>query len=45
MAALRDADSRELDVEAVFPKLVAARTLDAAEDLAGSPEGCAAFQR
>ena len=34
MAALRDADSRELDVEAAFPKLVAARTLDDAEDLA-----------
>ena len=39
MAALRDADSRGLDVEAVFPKLVAARTLDDAEDLAAVLHG------
>ncbi len=39
MGALRDADSRELDVEAAFPKLVAARTLDDAEDLAAVLHG------
>jgi hypothetical protein len=32
MAALRDAERRGLDVEAAFPRLVEARTLDDAED-------------
>ena len=35
----RDAESRGLDVEAVFPKLVAARTLDDADDLAAVLHG------
>jgi conjugative relaxase-like TrwC/TraI family protein len=39
MAALRDAESRGLDVEAVFPKLVTARTLDDAEDPAAVLHG------
>jgi hypothetical protein len=39
MAALRDAESRGLDVEVVFPKLVGARTLDDAEDLAAVLHG------
>jgi hypothetical protein len=34
VAALRDAEARGLDVEAVFPKLVASRSLDEAEDAA-----------
>jgi len=32
VAALRDAEARGLDLEAVFPKLVAARSLDGADD-------------
>jgi conjugative relaxase-like TrwC/TraI family protein len=32
VAALRDAEARGLDVEAVFPKLVASRSLDGADD-------------
>ena len=39
MAALRDAEARGLDVEAAFPKLVAARTLDDAEDPAAVLHG------
>jgi conjugative relaxase-like TrwC/TraI family protein len=39
MAALRDADARGLDVEATFPKLVAARILDDAEDPAAVLHG------
>jgi hypothetical protein len=34
LAALRDAEARGLDVEGVFPKLVAARSLDGTEDAA-----------
>ena len=39
MAALRDAEARGLDVEAAFPKLVTARTLDDAEDPAAVLHG------
>ncbi|MGO9962063.1 MAG: TrwC relaxase [Acidimicrobiales bacterium] len=39
LAALRDAESRGLDVEGVFPKLVIARALDDAEDPAAVMHG------
>jgi len=39
LAALRDAESRGLDVERTFPKLVAARPLDDAEDPASIMHG------
>jgi len=39
LAALRDAEARGLDVEAAFPKLVAARTLADAEDPAAVMHG------
>jgi hypothetical protein len=39
MATLRDVEARGLDVEATFPKLVAARTLDDAEDPAAVLHG------
>ena len=39
VAALQDAESRGLDVEGTFPKLVAVRTLDDAEDPAAAIRG------
>lgn len=39
MAALRDAEARGLDVEAVFPRLATARTLDDADDPAAVLHG------
>ena len=39
MAAFRDAEARGLDIEATFPRLVAGRTLEDAEDIAGVLHG------
>ena len=39
MAAFRDAEARELDIEATFPRLVAGRTLEDAEDVAAVLHG------
>ena len=39
VAAFRDAEARGLDVEATFPRLVAARSLDEADDVAGVLHG------
>jgi hypothetical protein len=39
LATLRDADARGLDVEGTFPKLVAARVLDEADDAAAVMHG------